>query len=72
MVEICKWQSEDCADCKGTMEEFMEDCRLGDFFIDMAWQCPQCVKGIINPTFNKTMACDKCTFEKPVTEEDFA
>jgi DNA-directed RNA polymerase subunit M/transcription elongation factor TFIIS len=34
----------------------------------MARQCPHCKTGIINPTFDKTMACDKCGYNKPLRE----
>jgi hypothetical protein len=60
----------DC-DCDGDNEIFTNgDCSMSDSFADMATQCPDCEKGIINPTLNLTMACDKCSFERELLESE--
>jgi ribosomal protein S27AE len=65
----CPWYDKEiCQGCGRTKEEFIEKCRQEEFFIEMARQCPHCKTGIINPTFDKTMACDKCGYNKPLRE----
>lgn len=64
-VSKCGFHTECCEEdgCHGTLKEWdiVEDSVCG--LSEMTYQCPNCNKGIINPTFNGTMACDKCSFE---------
>lgn len=64
-IRDCAWYDEDeCGDCEGTEDDFFENCYRDEMFAEMAFQCPNCKKGIINPTFIGTFVCDKCSFEK--------
>ena len=55
-------------DCDRTEESYFYMCDHEDVFTEAAAACPECSKGIINPTIHLTMACDKCEFEEPITE----
>jgi len=61
-----------CEDCNGKVETFLDgdNCSSREFFIDMARACPNCHRGIMNPTIHYTMACDKCAYERPIQEKD--
>lgn len=65
----CLWyNTEHCGDCKGTVNDFKYRCKHDEMFIEMAYQCPKCKTGIINPTYYKTLICDKCNFDMPAHE----
>ena len=54
--------------CKGTEEEWIEGfSETGETcpMCDSVFICPECSRGLINPTYNGTIACDKCTYEVP-------
>lgn len=69
--DVCQFKCGWChtiEGCKGTREEWDEGITAKGETCYMqvdqeSYQCPQCNKGIINPTFNGTVACDKCAFE---------
>ena len=42
------------------------ECEAKETLIEMAKECPECKKGIINPTENLTLTCDKCPFERHI------
>jgi ribosomal protein S27AE len=72
--EVCPYANKrvvECIDCSKTYDDFAECEMLSNHFIDsgMVKQCPNCSKGILNPTFNKTLACDKCSYEEPIKDE---
>lgn len=59
--EKCQWYSkEDCEDCPATYETFFEGCINEEMFNEMARACISCTKGIMNPTFDRKLVCDKC------------
>jgi len=66
--ECLWWYDKECGECKGTEEDFINNCKKNEMFIEMAYQCPKCKRGIINPTYRKTMACDKCDYDRPIQE----
>jgi DNA-directed RNA polymerase subunit RPC12/RpoP len=65
----CQWFNPDeCEDCKGTVNDFKYKCKRDEMFVEMAYQCPKCKTGIINPTYYGTLVCDKCSFDEPIRE----
>lgn len=61
MADKCVWMELDlCKHCNCTPEEFVNSCEKVEMFSEMACACINCNKGIMNPTYDGFMACDKC------------
>lgn len=64
----CKFYDEDClkCGCNATEEEWYEGSTVAGEVCEMAeviFMCPVCSNGMINPTFDATLSCDRCTYE---------
>lgn len=64
---MCSWCT-DVEKCTGALDEWSTGMTAAGNICYMqheqeTYQCPGCEKGIINPTFNGTVACDKCAYE---------
>jgi hypothetical protein len=70
MKDLCKWYDKEvCEDCERTEQEWSNcECKQGEMLTEMASSCINCSGGIMNPTFDGKMACDKCGCSKPVEE----
>lgn len=59
------YKKEICEDCNSTEKEFTDgSCFMEDSLAELAKGCPVCTKGILNPTFDKKLVCDKCCYQE--------
>ena len=67
VAEMCTYKEvfnceSDCSTADFLCGDIPDECPVKD----VAYQCPECDKGIINPTIHFTMACDKCDFDENI------
>jgi ribosomal protein S27AE len=62
-----------CEECDGDIKNFYEKCPdygAKEALIELSKECPNCKKGILNPTDILTMECDKCSYREVITERE--
>jgi hypothetical protein len=62
-----------CEECDGDIKNFHGECpdyKAKEALIELSKGCPNCDKGILNPTDILTYECDKCSYREVITERE--
>ena len=53
-----------CESCFLELCHYIENYEQGENLGEKAYVCPNCDKGILNPTFDGLLSCDECEYEE--------